>query len=119
MKFFFLLVCVAASEGVGKECCLCVCSSASKIPSQLRHRREVFSISLWSMLSLLSDSLSGRLYRDFSGDVVLDVLLLLGSWSQLCEIAGEALSREERRLLRGLQEKDYGNLKSNPFWWGS
>lgn len=76
MKFFFRLVCVAASEGVGKEFCLCVCSSASNMPSQLRHRRDDFSISLPSMLSLLSDNLSGRLYRDFSGDVVLDVLLL-------------------------------------------
>lgn len=92
---------MAASKGEGKDF-LCVCSSASRIPSQLRHLREAVSIAVESKLSLLSDSLSGRLYRDFSGDAVFDVLLLLGSLSQLCDDAGEARSKDDRRPRRGL-----------------
>lgn len=92
---------MAASKGVGKESGVCD-SSASNIPSQLRHRREVFSTSFVSNLSLLSDNLSGKLYSDFSGEAFLDVLLLLDNCSQLCEDAGEALSRDDWRLLRGL-----------------
>lgn len=91
---------MAASKGVGRESCVCG-SSASKMPSQLLHLRELTSSWLESKLSLLSDSLSGRLYSDFSGDVVLEVLLLLVNCSQLCE-AGEAFSRDDWRCLRGL-----------------
>lgn len=80
MKFLFLFVCVAASIGVGKDSCVCVCSSASNIPSQLRHLREDFSISLESMLSLLSDKRSGKLNSDLAGDVFLE---LVGNCSQL------------------------------------
>lgn len=94
MKFLFLFVCVAASKGVGKDSCECVCSSASKIPSQLRHLREVFSISLESILSLLSDKRSGRLDSVFSGDVFLELLELVGNCSQLCEEAGNVFSKE-------------------------
>lgn len=100
MKFFFLLVCVAASKGVGRESC--VFASTSKMPSQLRHLREVISTSLESKWSLLSDSLSGRLYSDFSGDAVLLLLLLLFNCSQLCDVDGGALIRDVWRCLRGL-----------------
>lgn len=95
IKFFFLLVCVVASKGVGKESC--VCSSESNKPSQEGHLSEVRCIRLQSKLSLLSDSLSGRLYKDLTGEEVL----LVGSCSQLCEFA-EAFSTEECRLRRGL-----------------
>lgn len=93
---------MAASNGVRSECRVFNCSSASKMPSQLRHLREDSCISLQSMLSLLSDNLSGRLYRFLVGDVAFDVLLLLDSWSQLCEIAREAFSTDDWRLLCGL-----------------
>lgn len=101
MKFFFLLVCVAASTGACKEC---DCSSASSIPSQLRQRREVTSASLKSKLSLLSESRSGKLCKDFIGDVVFDALPT-DSWSQLRENTGEAVSRDDWRRLRGLWTK--------------
>lgn len=70
---------MAASKGVGNNFFLCVCSSASKIPSQLRHLREILSISVASKVLLLSASLSGKLYRDFSGDAVFDDKLLEGN----------------------------------------
>lgn len=101
IKFFFRLVCVVASKGVGKESWVCI-SSASKMPSQLRHLRELGSISLVSKWSLLSDSRSGRLYSDFSGDADLELLLLLVNCSQLCEVAGEARLRDDWRWRRGL-----------------
>lgn len=70
---------MAASKGVENTFFLCFCSSASKIPSQLRHLRELLSISIASKVLLLSASLSGKLYRDFSGDAVSEDMLLEGN----------------------------------------
>lgn len=102
IKFLFLFVCVAASEGVGKESWVCVCSSASNMPSQLRHLRDGFCISLQSILSLLSDKRSGRLHSDFSGDTFLELFELVDNCSQLCEEADKAFSIEDWRFRRGL-----------------
>lgn len=76
MKFFFLFVCVVASSGAGSESCVCILSSASNMPSKLLHLREFSCDSLKSMLSLLSDSLSGRLYKVLTGEFCFDVLLM-------------------------------------------
>lgn len=101
IKFRFLFVCVAASKGAGNDNWVWRCSSASSIPSQLRHLRDVLSASFKSKLSLLSASLSGRLCKDFSGDTLFDETLLLFNCSQLCVVIGVALFREWR-LRRGL-----------------
>lgn len=46
MTFFFFFVCVETSRRIGRERCACDCSSASRIPSQLLHLRDVLSASL-------------------------------------------------------------------------
>lgn len=95
MKFFFLLICVAVSKGV--ERWAEAFSSASNMPSQLRHLRESFSVAMQS-----SSLLSGKLCKDFSGEC--DSGEALASWSQLSVGVRESFSNEDSRRRRGLKK---------------
>lgn len=101
MKFFFLLVCVVTSKGADSDISVCSHDSVELLQvGQICRPSNVWT-SLQSTLSL-SDNLSGRLYKVFTGEFDFDALLLLqDNCSQLCEFA-KAFSTDDWRLRRGL-----------------